>query len=35
LIALIAGVSSLKDAARTKQLEAEAQDSGKKTAPTA
>jgi hypothetical protein len=35
LIALIAGVSSLKDAARTKQLEAEAQDSGKKTPPAA
>jgi hypothetical protein len=32
LIALIAGLSSLKDAARTKQLEAEAKDSEKKTA---
>lgn len=32
LIALIAGLSSLKDAARTKQLEAEAKDGEKKTA---
>jgi len=31
LIALIAGLSSLKDAARTKQLEAEAKDGEKKT----
>ena len=35
LIALIAGLSSIKDAARTKQLEAEAKEGEKKNAPKA
>jgi len=35
LIALIAGVSSIKDAARTKQLEAEAKEDEKKTTSAA
>jgi len=35
LIALIAGLSSIKDAARTKQLEAEAKEDEKKNAPAA